>query len=35
MSTPRTRYARNGGVSLAYQVAGDGPHDVLELFQVA
>jgi class 3 adenylate cyclase len=24
-----TRYARNGGVSLAYQVAGDGPHDIL------
>ena len=29
MSAPRTRYARNGGVSLAYQAAGDGPHDVL------
>jgi class 3 adenylate cyclase len=29
VSAPRTRYARNGGVSLAYQVAGDGPHDVL------
>jgi class 3 adenylate cyclase len=25
----RTRYARNGDVSLAYEVAGDGPHDVL------
>ena len=24
-----TRYARNGDVSLAYEVAGDGPHDVL------
>ena len=29
MNAPRTRYARNGHVSLAYQVAGDGPHDVL------
>ena len=25
----KTRYARNGDVSLAYEVAGDGPHDVL------
>jgi class 3 adenylate cyclase len=24
-----TRYARNGDVSLAYEVAGDGPHDIL------
>lgn len=23
------RYARNGGVSLAYQVAGEGPHDLM------
>jgi len=29
VSPPRTRYARNGGVSIAYQVAGDAPHDVL------
>ena len=29
MPAPRTRYARNGDVALAYQVAGDGPHDVL------
>ena len=29
MTAPRTRYARNGDVSIAYQVAGDGPHDVL------
>ena len=29
MSTPRTRYARNGEVSIAYQVAGNGPHDLL------
>jgi pimeloyl-ACP methyl ester carboxylesterase len=26
---PETRYARNGDVSLAYQVAGDGPLDVV------
>jgi class 3 adenylate cyclase len=26
---PRTRYARNGDVNLAYQVVGDGPMDVL------
>jgi pimeloyl-ACP methyl ester carboxylesterase len=25
----RTRYARNGDVSLAYEVAGDGSHDIL------
>jgi len=29
VSAPRTRYARNGDVSLAYQVAGAGAHDVL------
>ena len=29
MSAPRTRYARNGDVSIAFEVAGDGPHDVL------
>ena len=29
MSAPRTRYARSGGVAIAYQVAGDGPHDLL------
>ena len=29
MPAPRTRYARNGDVSLAYEVAGDGPHDIL------
>src|SRR5436305_3430256 len=23
------RYARNGGVSLAYQAAGEGPHDLM------
>jgi class 3 adenylate cyclase len=29
VSPPPTRYARNGEVSLAYQVTGDGPRDVL------
>jgi class 3 adenylate cyclase len=27
--TPETRYARNGDVSIAYQVFGDGPFDVV------
>jgi pimeloyl-ACP methyl ester carboxylesterase len=27
--TPTTRYARNAGVSIAYQVVGDGPRDLL------
>jgi class 3 adenylate cyclase len=26
---PQTRYARSGDVSIAYQVVGDGPHDVV------
>src|SRR5215203_6042442 len=26
---PRTRYARNGDVSIAYQVVGDGPFDLV------
>jgi pimeloyl-ACP methyl ester carboxylesterase len=26
---PRTRYAKSGGVSLAYQVVGEGPIDVV------
>ena len=26
---PRTRYARNGDVSIAYQVVGDGPIDLV------
>ena len=26
---PAVRYARNGDVSIAYQVVGEGPHDVL------
>src|SRR6266700_3306997 len=27
--TPETRYARSGDVSIAYQVVGDGPFDVV------
>jgi hypothetical protein len=26
---PRTRYAKSGGLSIAYQVAGDGPVDIV------
>ena len=26
---PRTRYAKSGGVSIAYQVAGEGPSDLV------
>ncbi len=29
MSTPETRYARSGNVSIAYQVFGDGPVDLV------
>lgn len=29
MAVPETRYARNGDVHLAYQVVGEGPHDVV------
>jgi class 3 adenylate cyclase len=29
---PRTRYARSGDLSIAYQVAGDGPLDVVLVF---
>lgn len=32
---PRTQYARNGDVSLAYQVVGDGPVDLLLSFGFA
>lgn len=32
---PRTQYARNGEVSLAYQVVGDGPIDLLLSFGFA
>jgi len=28
-SSPETRYARNGGITIAYQVAGDGPIDLV------
>ncbi|MBS1834818.1 MAG: alpha/beta fold hydrolase [Acidobacteria bacterium] len=28
-TTPETRYARNGGVNIAYQVLGDGPIDLV------
>jgi class 3 adenylate cyclase len=31
MGVPETRYADSGGASIAYQVAGDGPIDVLFL----
>ena len=31
MAVPVTRYARSGDVSLAYQVVGDGPLDLLFL----
>ena len=33
MSPPRTRYARNGDVHIAYQVFGDGPIDLLHVPQ--
>ncbi len=26
---PKTRYARSGDVSIAYQVVGDGPRDLV------
>lgn len=26
---PATRYARSGGVNIAYQVVGDGPFDLV------
>ena len=29
MERPETRYARSGDVSIAYQVVGDGPHDLV------
>src|SRR3954447_14381870 len=29
MDVPRTRYARNGPVHLAYQVVGEGPRDLI------
>jgi hypothetical protein len=27
--TPRVRFARSGGVDIAYQVVGDGPTDLV------
>ena len=29
LDTPEVRYARSGDVSIAYQVVGDGPVDLL------
>jgi hypothetical protein len=29
LETPDVRYARSGDVSIAYQVVGDGPVDVV------
>ena len=29
MTSPETRYARSGGVTIAYQVVGDGPGDLV------
>ena len=29
MDMPETRYARSGDVSIAYQVLGEGPFDVV------
>ncbi|HEX5251389.1 MAG TPA: hypothetical protein VFW14_17135 [Gaiellales bacterium] len=26
---PETRYARTGGIAIAYQVVGDGEHDLV------
>lgn len=31
LDAPEIRYVRNGGVSLACQVVGDGPIDVVEV----
>jgi pimeloyl-ACP methyl ester carboxylesterase len=32
MDMPETRYARSGDVSIAYQVVGEGPFDVVVVF---
>ena len=29
VEVPETRYAKSGGVSIAYQVVGDGPIDLV------
>ena len=31
MKMPETRYAKSGGLNIAYQVVGDGPIDLLYL----
>ena len=31
MELPETRYARSGDVSIAYQVLGDGPFDLVRI----
>jgi hypothetical protein len=31
MELPETRYARSGDVSIAYQVFGDGPFDLVHI----
>jgi class 3 adenylate cyclase/pimeloyl-ACP methyl ester carboxylesterase len=31
MDVPETRYARSGDVSIAYQVDGDGPYDIVRI----
>jgi pimeloyl-ACP methyl ester carboxylesterase len=31
MTAPETRYARSGGVHIAYQVVGDGPVDIIHV----
>jgi hypothetical protein len=31
VDSPETRYARSGDVSIAYQVTGDGPFDVVRI----
>ena len=28
---PRTRYAKSGGVNIAYQVVGEGPRDLISV----
>ena len=33
MTLPETRYARNNGLHVAYQLVGDGPVDVVLLTQ--
>src|SRR6266571_2697759 len=35
MQSPRTQYARSGDVSIAYQVVGDGPTDLVNILPFA